>query len=70
MLYNWTLNALEYTVVYLISVFVKWEFYNPFWWWFELPNFSMMARGAGLFYIVIWQGFQIGLLYEALKPKK
>jgi hypothetical protein len=27
-----------YWSIYFVNAFYKWDFYNPFWWVFELPN--------------------------------
>jgi len=36
--------SIGYWSIYLLTAFVKWEFYNPFWWLVQLPYFTPENR--------------------------
>ncbi len=66
---NFQLNLSIYTIVYLIKTFIIWKFTNPFLWIINIPSYPNEIRAGIIFSILIWQSFQIGILYDFFRVK-
>lgn len=71
LLYNFAINFSVWFLIYFITAFVRWYFHNPFQWIIDIPKYTYGDRFLIIFYLLIWQGIQVFILYKnILKYKK
>lgn len=67
LLYHWLIVTMEWTAVYLLAAWTRWEFFNPFQWLIDIPTYQMDSRFFLLMGILIWHILQITLIYNIIK---
>jgi len=67
---HFVITVILYTIVYMITCFVIWEWRNPFEWIIDIPDYKDEARFSILFMWVLYHGIVGRLVYEILKKDK
>ena len=58
-----------YIVWYAVASFILWEFYNPFTWIINIPNYNIAERATLLFVFIIYYGSTFTYYYDKETPK-
>lgn len=65
----WIQSAILWVVVYFISVFIIWGFYDPFFWIRNIPNEHPDTRGFYLFTLTLYYLVSCVIWKSHYKPK-
>lgn len=60
-------SIIIYMLIYMIAVFIRWEFYNPIEWIIDMPNYMPSDRITILFSLICYQIMNLAIAFNILK---